>query len=119
MLKLPKTELGDKHKAIVRSPEQEKEIAQRVGGKKTPASGALNEKGDVRVKDVVRLEAKTTQKKSFSVTREMVDKIENAAIANNELPVMEVEFIDEDGKPVSSVCITPTYVVDMIGEIKR
>ena len=47
----------------------------------------------------MRIEAKTTKNKSFSVTRDMIRKIEDAALTNNEIPVMVIEFINEQGKP--------------------
>lgn len=112
-LKRPKSH-NKPHLAQRRAPQQEEEIAKRLGGRTTLASGALDQKGDVEVKNVVRLEAKTTQKKSFSVTREMVRKIEEAALGANALPVVEIEFLDDDGEPVSSVCVVPKYVLEMI-----
>lgn len=101
-----------------RSRSQEKELAYRVGGKTTPASGALDVKGDVRVKGVMRIEAKTTQHKSFSLTREMLRKIEDAGLASGELPAMEIEFHDK-GKPVYRVAVVPVYVLEMMGLWKR
>lgn len=96
-----------------RSPKQEKELAKRVGGKTVRGSGSGKEKGDVRVHRVCRIEAKTTNKKSFSVTREMIEKIETAAICYGEMPVIIVEFND-NGVKDCEVAITPTWVLDLI-----
>lgn len=102
---------GQSHR---RSKVQERELAKRLNGKTTLASGSKAEKGDVRKHGVIRVEAKTTKNKSFSVTREMVRKIEDAALPCNEIPAIVVEFIDEDGKPVMEIAVLPTYVLEHI-----
>lgn len=91
---------------------QEKEIAQRLGGRRTPASGARDVKGDVRVKGIVRVEAKTTKHKSFPVTLDMILKIEEAALHAGEMPVIMVEFNDGNGRKIKEVAICPTYVLE-------
>ena len=96
-----------------RAPKQEKELAKRVGGKTVRGSGSGKEKGDVRLHRVCRIEAKTTNKNSFSVTREMIEKIETAAMCHGELPVLIVEFNDT-GRKVAEVAVTPTWVLDLI-----
>lgn len=96
-----------------RSKKQERTLAVRFDAKQTPASGSRDVKGDLRIKKVVRIEAKTTDKKSFSVTREMVDKIEEAAVGAAEMPVIVVEFND-NGKPVKSVAILPVYSLETL-----
>lgn len=97
-----------------RSKQQEKALASRVGGRVTPGSGNGSVKGDVRKKGVVRIEAKTTKAKSFSVTLDMIRKIEDAALPSDEMPVLVVEFIDEDGRPIKEVAIVPTYILDSL-----
>lgn len=101
-----------------RSKGQEESLAQRLGGRRTPASGAKSEKGDVRVKGIVRIEAKTTKNKSFSVTLEMIRKIEEAALASAEMPAMVIEFINELGQPIAEVAVVPTYVLQSLGSLK-
>jgi hypothetical protein len=98
-----------------RSKKQEKELAKRVGGYRTTASGAFYVKGDVRRKGVVRIEAKTTKNKSFSVTLDMVDKIEHAALSCGELPVIVVEFLDSQGRKFKELAVVPAYVLDSLG----
>ena len=98
-----------------RAPKQEREIAQRIGGRVTVASGAkLFEKGDARRKRVVRVEAKTTKNRSFSVTVEMVRKIEDAALSSDEMPVIVVELNNADPRQRVSVAVVPLYVLDML-----
>jgi hypothetical protein len=92
----------------------EKELAKRIGGRVTVGSGNKMEKGDVRLRGMVRIEAKTTKNKSFSVTLEMVEKIENAALSSGELPIIVVEF-NKDGKKVKELAVVPTYVLDSLG----
>ena len=99
-----------------RSRKQERELAGRLGGRRTAASGSKDEKGDVRLKGILRLEAKTTKHKSFSVTREMVQQIEQAALSTGEMPVIAIEFINEQGKPICSVAVVPMYVLDLLKE---
>lgn len=99
-----------------RSKKQERDLARHTGGKLTPASGARAVKGDVRVKGIMRIEAKTTKNKSFSITQEMLDKIEEAAISAGEMPVIVVEFIDTEGRPIREVAVCPTYVLNSIIE---
>lgn len=102
------------HPSYRRSRKQEKELAVRLGGRRTAASGSKDEKGDVRLRRVVRLEAKTTQNKSFSVTLEMVGQIEDAALAANELPIIAIEFTNGRGKKIKEVAVVPMYVLDLI-----
>lgn len=99
-----------------RSKNQERELARRLNGRVTRGSGNGNEKGDVRVKGICRIEAKTTMAKSFSVTREMVRKIEEAAISTGELPVIVIEFISSEGKPLDSVVVMPSWALDIVSQ---
>lgn len=95
-----------------RAPKQERELAIKFGGRVTKGSGNQSEKGDVRVKGVTRIEAKTTSAKSFSVTREMIAKIENAALGGGEIPALVIEFLGPDGKPQSSCLVMPAWAAE-------
>lgn len=97
-----------------RSPKQEKELVNRIKAWRTPGSGSGKTKGDVQSVNICRIECKTTERKSFSVTREMVEKIENAAIASGEFPAIVVEFIDKAGKPECEVAVVPMYVLQRL-----
>lgn len=100
------------------SPAKEKKLALRVGGRTTSASGSKHEKGDVRIKGVARLEHKITQRKSFSVTREMVEKVVNASLACEEIPAIIIEFINEvSGKSEGELAVIP--LKDLIGLLKK
>ena len=98
-----------------RSRKQESELAGRLGGRLTAASGSKVEKGDVRVRGIMRIEAKTTKHKSFSVTIDMVEKIEEAALPCNEIPIIAIEF-NHLGKKVKEVAVVPMYVLDLLRE---
>lgn len=97
-----------------RAPAMEREVADRIGGRLTKASGAQGEKGDARIKGLVRVEAKATSNKSFSVTREMIEKIEAAALGSGEVPYIEVELLGPNGKPTHRVAVMPTWAIDMM-----
>lgn len=97
-----------------RSEKQEMECADRLGGTLVSGSGSGQVRGDVRVTGILRLENKCTAKKSFSITREMVEKIENAALMSGEVPAIQVEFLDEAGRVLHRLCVVPDYVLDTI-----
>lgn len=96
----------------VRSKRQEKELAKRTKGRVTPGSGNGSVKGDVRVKGLMRIEAKTTKHRSFSVSLDMVEKLENAALPDGELPVLVIEFNNGKGKKIKELLVVPSYVLD-------
>ena len=98
-----------------RAPKQERECAARLGATVTPRSGAGDVKGDVRKKGYSRIECKTTLHQSFAITRELVRKIEEAALASGELPGVEIEFLHPDGKRDCAVAVVPLYVLEMMG----
>lgn len=104
-----------------RAKKQEAELARRFGGTLVPGSGAgRNQKGDVKkcANGTVRIEAKTTKNKSFSITREMARKIQDASLTHNELPAIIVEFVDELGRPEMELAVVPTYAIQLLGEIR-
>lgn len=118
-MQTPKRLKGMHTPSHARSRNQEREIARRVGGCVTRGSGCGNEKGDVRLRGVCRIEAKTTKHNSFSVTREMIVKIEDAALSSGELPAIVVEFIDGAGKPCGSVAVVPLWSLEMMLENQK
>ena len=114
-LKLPKDRKG--HVSHTRSPKQEKELAARIGGRVTRGSGSGKyDLGDAVLPRVIRIEAKTTVKKSFAVTREMIEKIESAAMSHGEIPCMEIEFLSKDGKREIAVALFPVHVIQTIAK---
>lgn len=78
--------------AHARAKVQEKKLAQRIGGNTTKGSGNQHEKGDVRLRKVTRIEAKCTIHKSFSVTTELLDKLDAAVFGAGEIPFIEIEL---------------------------
>ncbi|MCK5307075.1 MAG: hypothetical protein KAJ73_00555 [Zetaproteobacteria bacterium] len=100
-----------------RAPNQEKDWAKRSGGKLVPGSGCSYQKGDVKgAFGHFRIECKTTKKKSFSVTRDMIKKVEEAGLPSGEAPVLIIEFLDEQGNPEMEIAVLPTYVLEGIAE---
>ena len=99
-----------------RSAYQEKEVAERTKSRLVRGSGNQHVKGDCRKRGVVRIECKTTSSKSFSVTLDMLDKLEAAASISNERPVLVVEFL-KNGKPWRSVCIVDDSLLDELSDL--
>lgn len=113
-MQYPKRLRGSKENGShARAPKQERELANRLGGKLTRGSGSGNEKGDVRIPRLIRIEAKTTKHKSFSVTLEMINKIETVGLSHGEIPAMVIEFSDK-GKKISEVALVPIWALEMI-----
>lgn len=107
---------GTRTKSHARAPGQEKRSAARLGGQQTKASGAGKfEKGDVRVRGLLRLDAKTTKHASFRVTAEMIAELEQSAAQAGEVPVFEIE-VDNEGSPRSCYVI-PTWALDDIVQL--
>lgn len=88
------------------SAKQEKRLAQDLGGKTQPASGALKHaKGDVRAVGEVRAEAKYTSKSSYQLKLAELEKI--VGEAGLERAVLQLCFVDRGNRPVLEVAIFP------------
>ncbi len=111
-LNTPKARAGQLTPSHHRARKQEKELAVKLGGRTTPGSGNLDMKGDIRIKNIARIECKTTKHKSFPVTLEMIRKIQTAAMSAGEVPAMVIEFIDTKGKPINSVAVVPVWALE-------
>lgn len=100
-----KTNLTDPSKR--RAPKQERAIAARIDGRVTSGSGSKTEKGDVRIKGVMRVEAKCTRCASYSLKLETFEKVEDAASLCRpaEIPAMHIEFLDPEGKPLKGLYV--------------
>ena len=94
---------------------QEKRVAERIGGALTRGSGSGNEKGDARLKGVVTIECKTTKARSFSVTPEILDKLEAATFGSGEIPILQVEL--ELGK--RKAIVMPDWALDLVLEAAK
>ena len=79
-----------------RSDKHEKKAAKKIAGRTTPGSGSLPfNKGDVR-SDFVRMECKTTEKKSYSVKKELLLKIRKET-EPHKIPVFNIQFEQDSG----------------------
>ena len=64
------------------------------GGRRTPRSGGLwGFKGDIK-SDKFLIESKQTEKKSYSVTQKLLQKLWNEAILEQRIPILSVELGD-------------------------
>jgi hypothetical protein len=95
-----------------RSKQQEAEVAAKIGGVQVRRSGAGVEKGDVRLKNFVRVEAKTTKNKSFSVTEEILDKLDDSVLGSGEVPLFHIEILGGRRKCV----VLPEWSLELIVE---
>ena len=77
-----------------RSDRQEGHNARRVGGCVTANSGAGRDKGDVKVRGLLREEDKTTQKASYVLKLDDLRKV-SAAAQGDEIPIMRIAFEDD------------------------
>lgn len=105
--------------AYARAPKQELLVANRLGGRTTPASGSKDIKGDVQVAKVIRVECKNTEAKSFSVSLEMIRKLKRESLGHGETCAIEIDFIDNKGNVRESVAIVPSHLLDEIAEVRR
>lgn len=96
--------------------DQEARLARTIGGRLTSRSGAGDEKGDAR-NGIVTVEAKSTGNKSFSVTLDMIEKLENAALNRGEMPVLMIMFVDKNGKKLKEVAVAPAYVLQSLATV--
>ena len=82
-----------------RSQLQEKRLAEEIGGRVQPASGAMDfAKGDVRIAGVVRIECKTTSKASYILKVAELKKIQNEALLGGDDDwAMQIEFQGQAG----------------------
>ena len=80
-------------KAKKTSLKQEVDIANELGGRTQPGSGnQRGAKGDIRKKGELRVEAKFTAAKSFSLKREELDKIAGEC-GLGEKPIFVIDFL--------------------------
>lgn len=112
MLPTPKKKQGPTP-SHARAKVQEAKLAKRIGGKVTPGSGSKYQKGDVRLRGIVRVECKTTKNKSFSVTTDLIDKLDAAVFGSDELPMFEIELNSGTHRAV----VLPGHAMDMIVEL--
>jgi hypothetical protein len=92
-----------KRKEIGRSGRRsENRLSKVLGGRLTPASGAMDgAKGDIRLSEFL-LEAKSTTRDSFSVDYGHLAKIRAESLTNNKYPGLTVSFTTGNGRPRTS-----------------
>ena len=77
-----------------RSLRQERDLAEAIGGRQQPGSGAIpGLKGDVRLKGVFRCESKSTVHRSWSLKLDDLAKIRSEAGAD-EAPAFDIIFLN-------------------------
>jgi hypothetical protein len=88
------------------SAKQEKRMAEDLGGRVQPASGALKHaKGDVRVMGSVRAEAKYTSKSQYTLKLAELEKI--IGEAGLDRAVLQVCFADRANRPILELAVFP------------
>jgi Holliday junction resolvase len=97
-----------------RSREQERECAEKFGGKVTKGSGSGYQKADVQA-ELVRVEAKTTKHDSFRVTVDMIEKLEADAFGADVIPMLEIEL----GLGKKKVYVVPDWAVEMLVDASK
>ena len=76
----------------------ERRAAKRLGGRLTPASGAIDgAKGDI-VKRLFLIESKATQKLSLALKLEWLAKIAKEALDAQRDPAVAIQFVDSQGR---------------------
>jgi len=92
------------------SDRQEKKIAKTIGGFKQKASGSMaHAKGDVRKHGLLRIEAKYTQSKSYTVHYEDLVKIRSEC-ASQETPAFQITFMNSQLHPIDEWVLVPYAV---------
>lgn len=77
------------------SQQQERDIAEELGARVQPNSGAMSgAKGDVRKRGAFRLEAKFTRAESFALHLEDLEKIAGEC-APSERPLLVIDFLEQ------------------------
>ena len=75
----------------------EKDLARKMGGKQTPASGASGMKGDIHLESFM-IECKSTSTDTLSIKREWLLKVAREALSAGKTPALALTFTDDDGK---------------------
>ena len=98
-----------------RAKKQEERIAEEVGGRAQPASGARwHSKGDVRAAGRLRVEAKHTSKPSYTLKLKDLLKIRQEAVSGGmESWAMQVEFLGQAGGSASYAVLGYELYCDM------
>jgi len=95
----------------------EKSLAQRLGGRLTPGSGAIaGAKGDVKVEEFL-VENKSSMSDSFSVKKAHLHKVYQEALETAKYPALAFQFVNGDGKSTKKdrwVCIPEAAFQELV-----
>jgi hypothetical protein len=91
---------------------QENQVASRLGGRVTPASGSGGIKNDVRSPEW-SVEIKSTSKKSYPVKEEDFDRAEKQALADGRRAAFVIAFLTPGKKPRRLVLIDENDFIEM------
>lgn len=117
MLKKPKRDAAYKHLAQSRSGLQEKNLVDKLNAVLVRGSGRGKDKGDVKIKDILKVECKNTKKIGFTITSEMLDKMRQMCNVN-EVGFMQIDFIDADSFTIDQCVITDMSVLEEYAALK-
>lgn len=96
----------------------EAEVMEMLGLKETSNSGAgWIEKGDGQ-NEAVLAELKSTDKTSFRVTRDDLNKVRQHALVANKIPMFVIQFFDEAGIGDIWIMVKPSHLQE-IGKYLR
>lgn len=99
--------------------EAEKSLSKRIGGKLTPASGAMvGAKGDMS-KGEFLIEAKATQNDSMSLKKSWCHKIYQEALEKTKRPAIAIAFTNDSGRSEKRdrwVMLTESDYLELIGD---
>lgn len=74
--------------------------------RKTPGSGNKQIKGDI-IGDSVRIEVKTTKKKSYSISTKIIDRLRVESLDGRRW-ILNIQFLDSSGRVNHDLTVLPT-----------
>jgi hypothetical protein len=75
----------------------EEKLSKRLGGRQTPASGAMDHSKSDIVAQGFRIESKSTIKDSMRVEYGMLNKVSGEALDHSQIPALAVQFVNGNG----------------------
>lgn len=90
----------------VLSKNQEQEVMKKIGGRRQPASGAFRDKGDGRLCNHLRMEAKFTRAKQFTLKQSTISKLRTEC-SDTEYPLIVLDFKNREGRTYDRLAILP------------
>lgn len=100
-----------------KSRNQERRVAEMLGGSRVPLSGANERmKGDISSADLL-IEAKYTAKESLSIKREWLEKIAMEAMAVGKTPALSFSFDQSSAiVPKDWIAVPASFLSGLLGE---